>query len=105
MSEPRGNVVIVSVFTDDAFSGDLVTRMSQSGILIFLNRALITWYSKRQNIVETWTFGSEFIALRVGCEMNGGLRYRLRMMGVPIKDNPLSSCFKKRSSDKLSVRR
>ena len=40
MSEPRGNAVILSMFTDAAFAGDLVTRRSQSGILIFLNRAL-----------------------------------------------------------------
>ena len=85
MPEPRGNAVTVSMFTDAAFAGDLVTRRSQSGILIFLNRAPITWYSKRQNTVEASTFGSEFIALRVGCEMNDGLRYKLRMMGVPIE--------------------
>ena len=46
---------------------------------------LLGWYRKRQNAVEALTFGSEFIALRIGCEMNDGLRYKLRMMGVPIK--------------------
>ena len=46
--------------------------------------APITWYSKRQGTVEASTFGSEFVALRVGMEMNEGLRYKLRMMGVPI---------------------
>ena len=60
--------MIISMFTDAAFAGDLVTRRSQSGILIFLNQAPITWYSKRQNTVEASTFGSEFIALRVGCK-------------------------------------
>ena len=85
MPEPRGNPVTISMFTEAAFAGDLVTRRSQSGSLIFINRAPITWYSKRQNTVEASTFGSEFIALRVGCEMNDGLRYKLRMIGVPIK--------------------
>ena len=37
MPEPRGNVVIVWMFTDAAFAGNLVPRRSQSGILIFLN--------------------------------------------------------------------
>ena len=46
--------------------------------------APITWYSKRQATVEASTFGSEFVALRVGMEMNDGLRYKLRMMGIPI---------------------
>ena len=56
MPEARGNDVIISMFTDAAFAGDLVTRRSQSGILIFINRAPITWYSKRQNTVEASTF-------------------------------------------------
>ena len=85
MPEPRGNPVIILMFTDATFAGDLVTRRSQSGILIFINCAPITWYSKRQNTVETSTFGSEFFALRVGYKMNDGLRYKLLMMGVPIK--------------------
>ena len=91
MPEPRENPEVILMFIDAAFTGDLVTRRSQSSILIFLNRAPITWYSKRQNTVEASTFGSKFIALRVGCEMNDGLRYKLRMMGVPIK-GPTNVC-------------
>ena len=72
------------MFTDAAFAGNLVTRRSQSGILMFINRASVTWYSKSQNTVEASTFGSKFIALRVGCEMNDGLRYKLRMIGVVV---------------------
>ena len=85
MLEPRGNAVIISMFTDAAVAGDLVTKRSQSGILIFINRAPITCYSKRRNTVEASTFCSEFIALRVGCKINDGLRYKLRMIGVPIE--------------------
>ena len=33
--------------------------------------------------MEASTFGSEFVALRVGCEMNDCLLYKLRMMEVP----------------------
>ena len=80
MPEARGNPVIISMSIDASFAGDLVTRRSQIGTLIFINRAPITWYSKRQNTVEASTFGSKFIALRVRCEMNDGLRYKLRMM-------------------------
>ena len=35
--EARGNPVIISMFTDATFAGDLVTRRSQTGILIFIN--------------------------------------------------------------------
>ena len=53
-------------------------------ILIFCNRAQIIWHSKRQNGVETSTFGSELKALKNAVEMVATLRYRLRMFGVLI---------------------
>ena len=34
---------------------------------------------------DTSTFGSEFVAMRIAIEMIEGLRYKLRMMGVPIE--------------------
>ena len=49
--------------------------------------APIIWYSKRQNTVEAASFGSEFVAMRLACEMVKSLRYKLRMFGVPL-DGP-----------------
>lgn len=43
------------------------------------------WYSKRQNTVETSTFGSEFVAMKIATEMIQGMRYKLRMMGVSVE--------------------
>ena len=48
-----------------------------------------TRYSKRHNTVESSTFGSEFVALRVATEMCQAMRYKLRMFGVTI-DGPTS---------------
>ena len=84
-----GEAVVMSCFTDADLAGCLETRRSHSGIIIFCNRAPILWFSKRQTTVETSTFGSEIIALRIAIEMIEGLRYKLRMMGVPI-DGPTS---------------
>jgi hypothetical protein len=72
---------------DADHAGNQVTRRSHTGILIFCNRAPIIWFSKRQNTVETSTFGSEFIAARIVVELIDGLRYKLRMFGIPI-DGP-----------------
>jgi hypothetical protein len=85
--EPRGNGVIMSCFCDADHAGNKVTRRSHTGIIIFVNRAPIIWFSKRQNTVETSTFGSEFIAARIAVELVEGLRYKLRMFGIPI-DGP-----------------
>ena len=71
-------------FCDDDHAGNLITRRSQTGILIYLNNAPIVWYSKRQNTVETSTYGSELVALRVTTEIIEALRYKLRMFGIPI---------------------
>jgi hypothetical protein len=35
--------------------------------------------------VETSTFGSEYIAPRIAVELIEGLRYKLRMFGIPIE--------------------
>jgi hypothetical protein len=90
--EARGNPVTMTVFVDADHAGCRETRRSQSGILIMLNRAPIMWFSKRQNTVETSTFGSEFIALKIATEMTEGLRYKLRMMGIPIEGSTNVFC-------------
>ena len=71
-------------FVDANNTGDNTTRISITGILIFCNRAPIIWNIKRQNGVETSTFGSEFTAMKNSVELIAALRYRLRMFGVPI---------------------
>ena len=40
--------------------------------------------SKKQNSVETSSFGSEFTAMKQCCEYIRGLRYKLRMMGIEV---------------------
>jgi hypothetical protein len=84
---PRGHTVQMNVFVDADHAGNRVTRRSHTGILIYLNAAPILWYSKAQATVETSTFGSEFIAMRIAVEMIEALRYKLRMFGIPI-DGP-----------------
>ena len=83
--EPRGRAVQINMFCDAAHANDHITRRSTTGFIIFLQGTPIFWYSKRQNTIETSTFGSEFVALKIATEAMEGLRYRLRMMGIPIE--------------------
>jgi hypothetical protein len=85
--EPRGLEVQLNTFVDADHAGNRVTRRSHTGVLIFLNKAPILWFSKKQNTVESSTFGSEFVAMRQAVDLIQGLRYKLRMMGIPI-DGP-----------------
>ena len=85
MPPPCRRLVSTHCFVDSNQAGDKVTHRSQTGILIFLNRTPIIWYSKRQNMVETSTFGSEFIVMKTAVEQIESLRYKLRMFGVPLE--------------------
>jgi hypothetical protein len=80
------------MFCDAAHATDLVTRRSTTGIIFFLNGTPIHWYSKRQNTIESSTFGSEFVALKIAAEMNDALRYKLRMFGIAIEGETNGFC-------------
>ena len=47
--------------------------------------ACIIWYTKRQATVESAVYGAEFVGMKQGMEVSRELRYKLRMMGVPIE--------------------
>jgi hypothetical protein len=85
MTEERGHSVITSCFVDANHAGNTKDRRSQTGILLFINKAPIQWYSKRQTTVESSTFGAEFCAMRAAVDLIEGLRYKLRMFGIPLE--------------------
>ena len=92
MPKPRGKPIIMSCFVDADHAGCKATRRSHTGIIIFINKAPVIWFSKRQTTVETSTFGSEIVALRIAVELVEGLRYKLRMMGIPIQGSTNMYC-------------
>ena len=77
----------ITCYFDADHASDLVTRRSVTGILLFLGSTPVRWYSKRQNTVESSTYGSEFVAARISKDMVMEFRYKLRMLGVPV-DKP-----------------
>lgn len=86
MPEPRGQGFAIRAKVDADHASDTVTRRSRTGYLVFLNCSLVSWVSKKQTSVESSSFGSEFIAMKQCCEYLRGLRYKLRMMGIPVND-------------------
>ena len=83
--EPLGKSMSTHCFVDDDLAGNLISRRSQTGFLVFCNRAPIIWHIKWHNAVETSTSGSEIMALKNGVELVEELRYKLRMFGAPIE--------------------
>jgi len=84
MPESLGAEMFIVVYVDADHATDKVTRKSRTGFIVLLNGAPIYWYSKKQAGIETSSYGSEFVAMRTCCEYLKGLRYRLRMMGIPV---------------------
>ena len=90
--EALGMEFIIRAYVDSDHAGDKLTRRSRTGFLVYLNSALIYWLSKKQTSVEMASFGSEFVAMKhQSCEYLRGLRYKLRMMGIPV-NNPVFTC-------------
>ena len=86
MPVAKGKPVRVSGYFGTNHAGCLQTRRSVTGIVMFLNETPVKWYSKRQNTVETSTYGSELVAARIATaeEFAIELCYKLRMLGVPM---------------------
>ena len=85
MPEARGHGVIVTCFVDANHGGNLKCRKIQTGVLIFINKAPIHWYSKSQTIFEASTFGAKLCAMKTAVEMIEAFGYKLRIFGIPIE--------------------
>ena len=86
MPELGGQGFIMHAKVDADHASDTITRHSRTGFLVYLNCAPIYWWSKKQNSVESSSFGSKFIAMKQCCEYVHGLRYKLRMIGILCDD-------------------
>ncbi len=85
MPEARGKGFVIRVFVDADHAGDEVTRRSRTGFIVYINNAPVYWYSKRQGSVESSTYQAEFTAMKEAVEYVRSLRYKLRMMGIPVE--------------------
>ena len=85
MPETRVHNVVVTCFVDANHGRNLKDRKIQTGVLIFVNKSSIHWYSKSQTNVEASTFGPELCAIKIGVKIIEALRYKLKMFGILVK--------------------
>jgi len=90
--EALGHLVVTTCYVDADHAGCQVTCRSHTRVLMYVNCAPIVWYSKRQNTVESLTFSSEFIALKIAVELIESLRYKLHMFRIPIDNSTIVFC-------------
>jgi hypothetical protein len=84
--------ISLALFVDANHANDLVTRRSVTGFIIFAGHIPICSYSKRQNTVESATYGSELMAAQIALEHLLGVRYKLRAMGIRFDDQTAMLC-------------
>ena len=82
---PKGMMMEITSFFDADHAHDQETRRSVTGVILFLMSTPVKWYSKRQNTVESSSFGSEIVAGRITTDIVIEMRYKLRMLGVKVK--------------------
>ena len=80
----------VTTIYDASHAPCLVTRRSVMGIALLLNNTVLRCTTKRQNTVETATYGTEMVAGRLAVEQVIDIRY-----GSPC---PRSICSSRRQS-------
>ena len=87
MPKPKMKPLDINVYFDASHGCDMLTRRSCTGIILFLNNTPVKWFCKKQNTVESSTYGAELVAGRLAAEMIIEFRYKMRMLGVPV-DGP-----------------
>ena len=72
-------------YADANLYHDMLTGKAVTAILHFLNKAPFDWFSKKQQTVETATFGSESSAARTAIEKMRANKMTLLYLGVPLR--------------------
>jgi hypothetical protein len=83
--KPSATGVICRAFTDADYAGDQASARSTSGYAIFIGDNLVSWGSRRQEVVAKSTTEAEYIAANAGASALSWYRMWLRELGFPQK--------------------
>ena len=86
MSYPKGKPIRITTFADTDHKKDTKTKWYATGALMFLNKTPIHWYIRRKNNVETSSYVSDLEAMIIATEFTMSVRYKIRMIRVPIDE-------------------
>ena len=79
-----GKSAHMTCFVDSNHAGNIVTRFSHTGVLIYVMNMPIIWFSNNHYTVDNSMFGSEFVVMWIMIYLILALRYKLRMFGVTL---------------------
>ena len=74
----------ILLFVDASNGSDKDTMKSVTAYHVLLGQTVVQTYSKRQNTIETSTYGSELVASKIAVEAALAMRQKLRMLGIKV---------------------
>ncbi|GKD42492.1 retrovirus-related pol polyprotein from transposon TNT 1-94, partial [Tanacetum coccineum] len=98
---PSTSSLNLRAYCDADWAGDSVTRKSTTGFCVFLGDSLISWKSKKQDILSKSSTEAEYRAMAVTTSEIVWLRWLLADMGVQIT-NPTSLYCDNRSAIQIA---
>ena len=86
---PRGTHIDLTCYSDADFAGYKVDRKSTSGTCHFLGHSLVSWLSKKQNLVALSTTEAESIAVGSCCAQAIWIKQILRNYDIYLDKIPI----------------
>jgi hypothetical protein len=83
---PLGAPMYFTAYVDADHASNRVTWWSRTGFIIYGNCVALIWFSKKQNTIETATFGSELEALCLCMESLVALWHKVQTFAIPITE-------------------
>ena len=82
---PKSKEFKLMAYTDDDYGGCKIDRKSTSGICYFLGNSLVTWASKKQNIVALFSTEAEYVAVSLCCTQVLWIKHQLEDYGINLE--------------------
>jgi hypothetical protein len=86
---PKGSTFDLIGYSSVDYAGCKIDRKSTSGTCQFLGKSLVSWASKKQNLVALSTVEAEYIAVGHCCAQLLWMRHTLRDNGYKLNKVPL----------------
>ena len=85
---PKGSSFNIFGYSTSDYAEEKVDRKSTSGTCQFLGRSLVSWPSKKQNLVSLSTAKAEYIVIGSCCAQLFWLTHTLKDYGIHVRKVP-----------------
>ena len=83
--QPLIDKININTFINSNYGHDKVPRRSITGLIIFLERTLVFYLSKRKGAIKTSTYRAEFCAVKTGVEETIAVCYIMLYLDIAVE--------------------